>query len=196
AFDLSELQYLAGSYRQVLNSEGLTFFANASNSRGKPGTPDLRLLEYKTRSNVLEGGVSYPFIRLREKNLIVSGMFFATDDRSDILGALNTHDKLRGARFKVDADLAESSGAINQLNVVASQGIKGLGSSENGDVVLSTANGRVDFTKVEATYSRTQPLFERLSLLVAAHGQYAANPLLSPELCGYGGRPLRARPPP
>ena len=188
AFDLSELQYMAASYRQVLNSEGLTFFASASNSRGKPGTPELRLLEYKTRSNVFEGGVSYPFIRLREKNLIVSGSFFATDDRSDILGTLNSHDKLRGVRLKVDADLAESSGAINQLNVVASQGIKGLGSSESGDVVLSTANGRVDFTKVEATYSRTQPLFERLSLLVAAYGQYAANPLLSPELCGYGGR--------
>jgi hemolysin activation/secretion protein len=188
AFDLSELQYMAAGYRQVLNSEGLTFFASASNSRGKPGTPELRLLEYKTRSNVFEGGVSYPFVRLREKNLIVSGSFFATDDRSDILGTLNSHDKLRGVRLKVDADLAESSGAINQLNVVASQGIKGLGSSENGDVVLSTANGRVDFTKVEATYSRTQPLFERLSLLVAAYGQYAANPLLSPELCGYGGR--------
>src|SRR5215468_7741128 len=188
AFDLSELQYLAGSYRQVLNSEGLTFFASASNSRGKPGTPDLRLLEYKTRSNVFEGGVSYPFVRLREKNLIVSGLFFATDDRSDILGALNSHDKLRGARLKVDADLAESSGAVNQLNVLASQGIKGLGSSENGDLLLSTAHGRVDFTKVEATYSRTQPLFDRLSLLVAAHGQYTAKALLSPELCGYGGR--------
>src|SRR5215510_12455569 len=188
AFDLSELQYLAAGYRQVLNSEGLTFFASASNSRGKPGTPELRLLEYKTRSNVFEGGVSYPFIRLREKNLIVSGSFFATDDRSDILGALYTHDKLRGVRVKIDADLAEPSGAINQLSVLASQGIKGLGSSENGDVDLSTANGRVDFTKVEATYSRTQPLFERLSLLVAAHGQYAPNPLLSPELCGYGGR--------
>src|SRR5262245_30059442 len=190
AFDLSELQYMAASYRQVLNSEGLTFFASASNHRGKPGTPELRLLEYKTRSNVFEGGVSYPFLRLREKNLIVSGSFFATDDRSDILGTLNTHDKLRGVRLKVDADLAESSGAINQLNVVASQGIKGLGSSENGDVVLSTANGHVDFTKVEATYTRTQPLFERLSLLVAAHGQYAANPLPWPELCGYGGRAL------
>jgi len=58
-------------------------------------------------------------------------------------------------------------------------------SSRNGDLILSTLNGRVDFTKVEATYSRMQPLFERLSLLVAAHGQYAANPLLSPELCGY-----------
>jgi hemolysin activation/secretion protein len=188
AFDLSELQYMAASYRQMLNSEGLSFFASASNSRGRPGTPELRLLDYKTRSNVFESGVSYPFIRLREKNLIVSGMFFASDDRSDIAGALNSHDKLRGARLKVDADLAEPSGAVNQLNVVASQGIKVLGSSDNGDLFLSTAHGRVDFTKVEATYTRTQPLFERLSLLVAAHGQYAANPLLSPELCGYGGR--------
>jgi hemolysin activation/secretion protein len=136
----------------------------------------------------LESGFSYPLIRLREKNLIVSGLFFATDDRSDILGTLNSHDKLRGARLKVDADLAESSGAINQLNVVASRGFEGLGASRNGDLILSTANGRVDFTKVEATYSRIQPLFERLSLLVAAHGQYAANPLLAPELCGYGGR--------
>src|SRR5882757_9377892 len=136
AFDLSELQYLGGSYRQVLNSEGLSFFASASNSRGRPGTPELRLLEYKTNSYFLESGFSYPLIRLREKNLIFSGLFFATDDRSDILGTLNSHDKLRGARLKVDADLAESSGAINQLNVVASQGINGLGSSRNGDLIL------------------------------------------------------------
>ena len=188
AFDVSELQYMAGSYRQVLNSEGLAFFASASNSRGRPGTPDLRLLEYKTKSNLFEGGVSYPVIRLRERNLIVSGLFFASDDRSDILGTLFSHDKLRGVRLKVDADLAESSGAVNQLNVVASRGIEGLGASVNGDLLVSTANGRVDFTKIEATYSRMQPLFERLSLLVAAHGQYAANPLLAPELCGYGGR--------
>src|SRR5262249_39384151 len=131
AFDLSELQYLSASYRQVLNSEGLSFFTSASNSRGRPGTPDLRLLDYRTNSYFLESGFAYPFIRLREKNLIGSGPVFATDDKSDILGALNSHDKLRGVRLKVDADLAESSGAINQLNVVASQGISGLGASRN-----------------------------------------------------------------
>src|SRR5262245_20757016 len=188
AFTTSELQYLSGAYRHVLNSEGLTVFASASNSRGRPGTPELRLLEYKTNSNLFEGGVSYPFIRLRERNLIVSGLVFASDDKSDILGALNTHDKLRGVRLKVEADLAEQSGAINELKLVGSQGISGLGSTENGSLFLSTANGRVDFTKVEATYTRLQPLFERLSLLVSAYGQYAGTPLLSPEQCGYGGR--------
>jgi len=188
AFTTSELQYFGGAYRQVLNSEGLTVFASASHSRGRPGTPDLRLLEYKTRSTLFEGGVSYPFIRLRERNFIVSGLFFSSDDQSDILGTLNSLDKLRGVRIKVDADFAEPWGAVNQLNVTGSQGIKGLGASESGSMLVSTGNGRVDFTKIEGTYTRLQPLYQRLSLLVAAYGQYAGTPLLSPEQCGYGGR--------
>ena len=95
---------------------------------------------------------------------------------------------MRGLRAKIDSDWADSLKGINQVNLVFSQGINGLGSSKNGNELLIPANGRVDFTKVEATVSRVQPLFDRLSLLVAAYGQYAFTPLLSPELCGYGGR--------
>jgi len=188
AFQTNELQYFSGTYRQVVTSEGLTLFFNGSHSHGRPGTPELNLLEYKTRSTLFEGGVAYPVIRLRERNLIVSGLLFWSDDRSDILGDLNTLDKLNGIRLKADADYADPTGAINQLNVTVSQGIEGLDSSKNGSPLLSIANGRVDFTKVEATYTRLQPLFDRLSFLVVAYGQYAAKPLLSPELCGYGGR--------
>ena len=50
------------------------------------------------------------------------------------------------------------------------------------------ANGRVDFTKLELTLSRLQPLFDRFSFLGALYGQYALTPLLVSELCGYGGR--------
>ncbi len=197
AFQTRELQYLAATYRQVITPEGLAFFATGSNSRGRPGTPELNLLEYKTNSWLVESGVSYPFVRLRERNLIVSGLMFGSNDRSDLLGELNTLDKLRGARVKVDADMAESSGAINQLNLTVSHGFEGLGSSKNNSDPaaiaanlnnLSIPNGRVDFTKFEGTYTRLQPLFARLSLLVAAYGQYAVNPLLAPEQCGYGGR--------
>src|SRR5215467_211339 len=188
AFQTNELQYFAGNYRQVLTSEGLTLFANGNYSLGKPGTPELKLLEYKTRSALIEAGVAYPVIRLRERNLIVSGLLFWSDDRSDILGTLNTVDKLRGVRLKADGDYADPTGAINQLNLTVSQGFEGLDSSKNGSLLLSHANGRVDFTKVEATYTRVQPLFERLSFLVSAYGQYAGTPLLSPEQCGYGGR--------
>src|SRR5262245_32524977 len=53
---LEELQFAAASYRHVLTSEGLSAFANASYAWGRPGTPQLRELDYKTRSTVAEAG--------------------------------------------------------------------------------------------------------------------------------------------
>src|SRR5438270_263473 len=107
-FQLEELQYFAASYRQVLNSEGLTGFVNASYGFGRPGTEALQALMYRTRSTVVEAGLSYPVIRTREKNLTVTGLGFMTDDASDQLGAAFTRDRLRGFRLKADADWADS----------------------------------------------------------------------------------------
>ena len=183
-----ELRYGVIGYRQVLTSEGLTVFANQSFSRSKPGTALLELLEYETKGRSTEAGISYPVIRQRERNLIVTALLFATNDQSDILQTLNTLDRLRGVRARMESDLADPLGGINQFNAVASQGFDGLDSTKNGSLFASRANGRVDFTKLEGTYVRTQPLMANVSLLVAAYAQYARTPLLAPELCGYGGR--------
>jgi hemolysin activation/secretion protein len=188
AFNPEELQYAFGGYRQVLTAEGLTFFADGSYSWGKPGLPIDPLLGYKTRSTVFEAGLSYPVIRQRERNLTLSGLGFATDDQSDAVDAALFRDRMRGVRFKLDADAADSWNGINQVNIVYSQGFDGLGASENGNLLASRANGRVDFSKVEGMFTRVQPLFQNVSALVAAYGQYAFTPLLSSELCGYGGR--------
>ena len=56
-FQLEELQYLAASYRQVLNSEGLTGFINASYGFGRPGTELLRAIDYRTRTTIVEAGL-------------------------------------------------------------------------------------------------------------------------------------------
>ena len=197
-FQLEELQYVQANYRQVLNSEGLTFLANASYGAGRPGTDLLRSFDYRTRSAIAEAGLAYPVIRTRELNLTLSGLGFLTDDRGDQLGLPFTHDKLRGFRLKADADWADSFLGINQVNVTFSHGIEGLGSSRSGDpnaplppvgvAVPSTNAGRVDFSKIEATFSRLQPLLPNFSAFVAAYGQYAFDPLLVSEQCGYGGR--------
>jgi hemolysin activation/secretion protein len=63
-----------------------------------------------------------------------------------------------------------------------------MGSTNNNNDLASRANGRVDFTKMELTLSRLQPLFDTFSVLLASYGQYALTPLLVSELCGYGGR--------
>jgi hemolysin activation/secretion protein len=187
-FQVEELQYIAFNYRQVLNSEGLTAFINASHGFGRPGTRELRDLDYRTRSTVLEAGLSYPVIRSREKNLTVTGLGFATNDDSFAFGDLLTRDRLRGFRLKADADWADSFLGINQVNVTFSQGVHALGSTDEGNPIASTNAGRVNFNKIEATFSRLQPLIWNFSAFVAAYAQYAFTPLLVSEQCSYGGR--------
>jgi hemolysin activation/secretion protein len=185
---LNELEYVAANYRQVLTSEGLTFFADGSYTWGTPGTAQLEILQYRTLGPYGDAGFSYPVVRSREKNLTLSGLFFASDNESDVLSAPFNDDRLRGFRAKADADFADRWLGVNQLNLTVSQGIEGLGSTQNGNPLASRAAGTVDFTKVEATASHTQPLFDRFSFYVSGYGQYAFDPLLSPEQCGYGGR--------
>jgi hemolysin activation/secretion protein len=55
-FQLQELQFLSANYRQVLNSKGLTAFANASYAVGRPGTALLNLLDYRSRSSASTPG--------------------------------------------------------------------------------------------------------------------------------------------
>jgi hemolysin activation/secretion protein len=188
AFPLRTLQYFDAAYRQVLTSEGLAFFADASYGFGKPGTPQLEILDYRTKSTYVQGGLLYPFIRSRERNLTLSALGFLSNNESDTLGATLNEDRLRGVRLKVDADIADSLGGINQGNVTLSQGFKGFGSTVNGNLLASRAAGRVDFGKAEATLSRTQPLFGNFSVYLSVYGQLASTALLSPEQCGYGGR--------
>ena len=183
-----ELQYISGYYRHVLTSEGLTVFADASYSWGEPGTQPLRLLDYITRSTVAEGGASYPLLRSRERNLTLSALAFMSDSYSDILEAPFNVDRLRGARGKLDGDFADPLQGVDQVNITVSQGIDGFGSTDNGNALASRASGRVDFSKIEATLSRTQPFGQGFSAFASVYGQYAGTSLLAPEQCGFGGR--------
>jgi hemolysin activation/secretion protein len=191
-FKAEELRYVYGQYSQVLLPEGLQFFVDASDGAGRPGTAALQALDYRTRSTVFETGLTFPFIRTRERNLSVTGLFFMSHNEGIILDDAETPpstlDRLRGGRLKINADAADPLNGINQLNVVLSQGIDGLDSTTNGQPLASRLNGRVDFSKGEATLTRMQPLPANFSFLLAAYGQYAGTPLLTSELCGYGGR--------
>jgi len=195
-FQIEELQYLAANYKQVLNSEGLTAFANVSYGFGKPGGDLLNALNYKTRSAIAEAGLTYPVIRSRETNLYLTALGYLTNDESFQLGAPFTLDRIRGVRLKGDADWADRFLGINQANLTFSQGLQIMGATANANpsVLLpplptaSTNAGQTDYTKIEGTYARTQPLFAGFSVFVAAYGQYAFTPLLVSEQCSYGGR--------
>jgi hemolysin activation/secretion protein len=135
-------------------------------------------------------------IRSREVNLYLTGLGFMTDDDSFETVGPFTRDRIRGVRLKGDADWADRWLGVNQVNVTFSQGLQILGATPNADPnallqplpTASTNAGHTDFTKVEGTYARTQPLFAGFSAFVAAYGQYAFTPLLVSEQCSYGGR--------
>ena len=130
AFQTRELQFYSATYRQVLNGEGLTFFANASYGLGYPDLGrDQDFLRYHTRSLYLESGLSYPIIRARERNLSIAGLTFATEDRGiffDLEGTPpSTLDRLRGFRLRVDGDSADSSGAHQPVLLRVQPGHRG-----------------------------------------------------------------------
>ena len=186
---LDELEYLGGKYRQVLNIEGLAFLLNGTYSAGRVGG-ELFPLDYRYKSTNFETGMSYALIRTLERNLTLTGLLFASESKSTLLDFPFSDDKLRGVRLLVDGDFADSLKASNQWNVTVSQGFKGLGSTQMGSPFASVANGRSDFTKLEASANRTQPLPNDFSLYASISSQYGFNPELSPEQCGYGGRDI------
>ncbi len=189
--DFKELMFFSGNYRHVVNSEGLTGFVNATYSDGKPGTPLLQLLDYRTQTTTVEFGMYQSIVRSRERNLTLTGLAFITDSYSKInLTAPDPFqaDRLRGFRGRVDGDIADKFSGINQGSITVSQGIPGFGSTENGNPLATRAAGKVNFTKVELSASRLQPLGGQFSALIGFYGQWAASPLLASEQCGYGGR--------
>ena len=191
-FKTQELKYIYGQYGQVVMAEGLLFFIDASDGVGRPGTPELQALDYRTKSTVVETGLTYPFVRTRERNLSATALAFASHNEGVILDSADlppsTLDRLRGGRLKIIGDAADPFNGINQIAVIFSHGVQGLGSTVNGQELASRLNGRVDFSKIEATASRLQQLPQNFSFLMSAYGQYAGTPLLNPELCGFGGR--------
>jgi hemolysin activation/secretion protein len=185
-----QLQFIEGTWRQVLTSEGLTLTLDASYNTGIPGLGVLQSIDYDSAGTLVTASLAYPVIRSRDENLIVTGIAFTEDVESNVFGALFTDDRVRGLRGRIEYDRADELGGISLIQTTLSQGIEGLGSTSNGNPLASRTGGKVDFTKLETYASRVQPLplfVPGLSVFTAVYGQYAWDPLLLVEQCSYGG---------
>ena len=188
---MNELQFVEGSWKQVLNSEGLTYVFTGSYNNGVPGLPPLEAINYASTGTVFTSMLAYPVIRSRDENLTLSGTVFAEDVKSTALSTPFTDDRLRGGRFGLVYDNADTLGGTDLVQLTLSHGVDGLGSTETGDPLASRAGGRVDFTKVELLATRTQSLSRAIpgvSVYGALFGQYTQDPLLVVEQCSYGGK--------
>ncbi|MFH2045782.1 MAG: ShlB/FhaC/HecB family hemolysin secretion/activation protein [Pseudomonadota bacterium] len=184
-----KLNFGSISHEENIGTEGGKFNLSLSAVKSKPKDMEFIPLDLETSSQ--SGALTYihPLIRNRTENLYLRGSFTLHNGKTKIFGVTDTRDRIRAVRLGATFDLADAWG-VNLLDIEVSQGIDGLGSSNNNDMMLSRPEGRVDFTKMTAYAARVQSLVPRWSFLVAANAQYACTDLLSSELYSFGGEQI------
>lgn len=183
----SELAFVSIEHEEQLGSEGTKVKIGYSKVQAKPEDLSAIPLELYTDSDSAALTLLYPLIRSRSSNLYLRASLTGHDSKTQMNGLDLSEDHLRVVRIAASYDMVDRFKATNLLDIEYSHGIKGMGSSENGDPILSRAGGKVDFEKLNIYMARLQPLNNQWSVLLAAAGQYAYDDLLSPELFSYGG---------
>ncbi len=192
-----ELQFADVEEAIPLGLEGtvLTFGGTYAHSR-----PEFTLdpLDLESEDKTLDVAVSHPIIRSRAENLNLILDFDSRDSDSIIRRGndLLYDDHLRVLRLTANYDTSDNlldREGTNQVSFEAHEGIGGLGASslpplsEQINDQLSRTDGHSAFTKLTTELSRIQQLYDKVSLQVAATGQYSFDPLLTSEQFSLGG---------
>ena len=179
---LRDLHYGELSHEEPIGDEGTKLAIGGFYTDSHPGA-SLDGLHNKDYSVWLQA--THPFIRSRAENLMVRARLEISSFDGELGPTLISKDDLRVLRLQAAYDRVDTLWltAANQAALELSQGIDALGAR--------TVNARPgtdpSFTKVAATVSRDQPLFDRFSMLVASAGQYSQDVLPVSELFGFGG---------
>lgn len=182
-----ELNYGSIAHSIVVAPD-VTVEGSASLTESQPGYT-LKSLEIESTTKSFGLGVNYQLIRQRNENLLLKARLEFTDVESDLLNLVPlTRDTIRVARVGASFDNSDAWDGSNVINFTLSQGIDGFGSSQEGDLNLSRAEAKPDFTKAELSISRLQSLAENWSVLAQASGQWANEPLYASEEFGVGGQ--------
>lgn len=165
---------------------GSTIEGSATRNRVKPGN-DLSSLKVNGTSSSVAFVYRYPIIRTRRMNLNFSTTYDYLNSETDLSKVRFTLDRIESARMGISFDALDSWRGINLITANASHGLNMLSGKEQQPSLRSRSDGRKDYAKVDASYTRLQYLPANFSFYLAFSGQYAFNALLSAEEFGYGG---------
>ncbi len=177
---------VGAGYQALVTSDGLTFSANGSYSRSKPGLT-LDPLDVKSWVASGTGTLTYPVIRSRLENLRVVGEFEYRDVATDLANDKFNRDKLRILRGGVSYDRTDTWDGITAVRALVHQGLDILDATPLGSTLASRERGRSDFTKFTADVTRVQQLPGNFSVMATATAQAAGTPLLASEQIALGG---------
>lgn len=184
-----ELRYGYIGQQHVISSEGTTVGVSFDRLSSHPGS-EYKTTQVETSGTTARVVVTHPLIRSRQQNLSVEGGFTWKNSQIDQIGQPFTRDRIRYLSAGANYGIEEATGAKNWFELFLHQGVKGFGASSNDNPLRSRLYGRVDFTKMNATLGRNQPISENWSIAGTASGQYAFHSLLSSQQFSLGGEPF------
>jgi len=187
SFDSKELNYFSFTNNQLINDSGLNFSINTTYSDSEPDNDLLRNVNQESKSKSLNLKLNKPIINSRSKNLEYSLKLDMRNSESYSLDSRILEDRTRILRFELNYDFANDT-SINQIILEYSKGLTILGSMDNNSNLKSREDGKINFDKLNIFLSRTQSITNKFSLYGAISGQFSADPLLSSEECGVGGK--------
>jgi hemolysin activation/secretion protein len=149
----------------------------------------LKPLQIESKALFLSTKLNYQIIRQRRENLSVSLVVDGRNSTTDALQRKLTSDHIRAARLSTDFNFNDDlSGGYNAGNITLSKGIPALGATDAGDLLLSRAEAKPNFTKLEGSFTHLQSLSQSFMLKASFAGQLSSSPLYSSEEFGYGGQ--------
>lgn len=178
----------------ALNDRGTRLGLGLSQSMEAPVEGALVPLDFHGRSQSLSLNISHPLIRSRQTNTDIGASFNWIDSQTKTFAGLLTRDRVRAASVYTRFDYGDSTGAVSQIRISATQGLPALAATGDMDPLRSRAGGSSDFLVGNIHASRYQPLDRLLpelkdfSIMASTSLQQAlSDPLLSVSQCYYGG---------
>jgi hemolysin activation/secretion protein len=183
--DPEELKFFNARYSVIVNDHGTLLGLLGSYSQTEPGA---YLADRQIEGEAWQGGIRlrHPLMRSQQRSLWLEASAELQDLRQDRAGVLSRQDRIALARvgFYGYAPLA---GGTLQGRATISRGFDVLGATRLGDPLASRTDASSEFTTLLWLLGWQRGLAKRVSLSLAASGQFASDPLLIGESFALGG---------
>lgn len=183
--DPDELAFFNARYSVVVNDSGTQIGLFGSYSRTEPGA---YLANRELQGEAWQGGIRmrHPLLRTQKRSLWLEASGEVQSLRQDTFGTLARDDRIALARLGVYGYGPVAGGTL-QGRATISQGLDILGATALGDPLASRGDAPPDVTTLTWWLNWRRGIAPRVSLSLAASGQFSTEPVLIGESFSLGG---------
>jgi hemolysin activation/secretion protein len=183
--DPDELAFFNARYSVIVNTSGTQVGLFGSYSQTEPGA---YLADRELKGEAWQGGIRmrHPLLRTPKRSLWLEASGEVQNLRQDSFGTLAREDRIALTRLGFYG-YGPLAGGTLQGRATVSQGLNILGATALADPLASRGDAPPDFTTLSWWLNWRRAIAPRVSLSLAANGQFSTEPLLIGESYSLGG---------